>query len=202
MKRVGTVVLALVASAWAAGAGDSRYRLEDRRSVGDTAPRRMTKVLVVGIAEDPNVRNRFEDKLASHLIAKGLPAVASHSIVPSLTAIEDRERVLSAIERENVDGAITVRAVGLDEIGEEGWAAEWEAWVAKESTIRQLVERTLPLPPKRAKLYGIEFALWDARPGRLLWAARTGTCPRRELQQGVGDLLQLAIDGLKGAGWL
>ena len=200
MKRIGAVVLALVV--WAAAAGEAGYRLEESRSIGEAAPRRMAKVLVVGIADDPKVRNRFEDKLAVHLIGRGLKAMASHSIVPSLTAMEDRERILAALEKEGVDGAITVRAVGLDEIGETGWAAGWEAWVAKESTIRELIEQTLPLPPKRAKRYGIEFALWDARPGHLLWAARTGTCARKDLQSGVSELLQLAIDGLKEAHWL
>jgi hypothetical protein len=200
VKRIGAVGLALFAAAVTVGA--SGYRLEDIRTMGDAEPHHMAKVVVVGIADDREVRNRFEDKLASNLTARGLRAIASHTVVPSLTALEDRERILATLEKEGVEGAVTVRAVGLDELGEKSWVAAWEAWIAKESTIRQLIERAIPLPPKRAKRYGIEFALWDARPGRLLWAARTGTCARKDLQSGVSDLLQLAIDGLKDAHWL
>lgn len=199
MSRIGAFVLALAMSASGLAAGGAGYRLEARRSVDDAEPRRLEKVLIVAISDDREVRNRFEDKFVTHLGARGIEAVTSHSLVPSLTAIGDRDRILAALEREGVDGAVTVRAVGLDESGEEEWTAAWAKWVGEVSTVRELIERTLPVPPKKAKRYGVEFALWDTRPARLLWAARTGTCTRKQLQSGVADLLQLAIDGLKDA---
>ena len=201
MTRIGAAILALALSAAGADAGGAKYRLEEWKSIGGTAPS-PTKILVVAIADDPQVRNRFEDKFAAHLKTRNVEATASHSIVPSLTETQDREKILAALEKEGVDGVMTVRAVGLDDVGEEGWVADWRAWLASESTVRQLIEKTLPLPPKRAKRYGIEFALWGTTPGRRLWAARTGACTRDDLKSGVADLLRLAIDGLKDARWL
>jgi hypothetical protein len=197
--RAAIVVLAL--SAAGAAGGDAPYRLEDYRSIGEPVAR-PTKILVIALASDPQVRNRFEDKFVTHLRGREIGATASHAIVPSLTEPEAREKVLAAIEKEGLDGVMTVRAVGLDDAGEAGWVAEWQTWLAGESTVRQLVERTLPMPSKRAKKYGIEFALWGGTPGRRLWAARTGVCTRKDLESGVGDLLQLAIDGLKDSRWL
>ena len=201
MRRAGPAILAFAFAASAVAAGDSIYRLEDYRSHGETVAR-PTKLLVVAIADDPELRNRFEDKFVTHLRGREIGGIASHTLVPSLAEIGDRDKLLAELEKQGVDGVMTVRAVALDDLGEDAWVAAWKAWLAGESTVRQLIEQTLPLPPKRAKRYGIEFALWGGNPSRRLWAARTNTCSRNDLESGVGDLLQLAIDGLKDSRWL
>src|SRR4051812_10799881 len=106
------LVVALVAvgvAAAAAAAVGGKYALEESRSIvkPDTRP---TKILVVAIADDREIRNRFEDKFVSHLRGRGIMAMASHPIVPSLTRMEDRKKVLEAIKKEGVDGVLTVRA--------------------------------------------------------------------------------------------
>lgn len=203
MNRIGHAILSLglVLAASGVAAGDSIYRLEDYRSLGEPVSR-PTKILIVAIADDPELRNRFEDKFATHLRGREIGAVASHSLVPSLADLGDRDKLLAEIEKQGIEGVMTVRAVALDDVGEDAWVAAWKTWLAGESTVRQLIEQTLPLPPKRAKRYGIEFALWGGSPGRRLWAARTNTCSRSDLEEGVGELLQLAIDGLKDSRWL
>lgn len=194
---------AAVALTLAVGAsGADPYRLEDRRAVGDTAPYRLEKILVLAIADDREVRNRFEDKLASHLTARGIAAMASHTIVPDLTSPGDRDRILETLTRERVDAVLTVRATPIEKSDDASWIAAWERFVAEPGTVRELVQRTLPLPEKRAKRYGIEFSLWGTGPGKLHWAARTGTCTRKQLSEGVADLLQLALDALKDDRWM
>lgn len=178
------------------------YRLEDRRAIGETAPHRVEKILVLAIVDDRDIRNRFEDKLATHLTGRGIAAMASHSIVPDLTSPGDRDRILETLLRERVDAVLTVRAAPIAKSDDASWIAEWERFTVESSTIRELVERTLPLPEKKSKRYGIEFALWGTGPGALHWAARTGACTRKQLSEGVSDLLQLAIDDLKDARWL
>ena len=195
------LVVALLLLPWGAWAA-TPYRLEDRRAVGETAPYRLEKVLVLAIADDRDVRNLFEDKRASHLTARGIGAIASHAIVPDLTAPGDRDRILETLSRERVDAVLTVKATPIDKSDDAAWIGAWERFTAEPSTIRELVQRTLPLPEKRAKRYGIEFALWGTGPGKLHWAARTGACSRKQLSEGVADLLQLALDALKDDRWL
>lgn len=196
-----TACVAVLASFPIAGFA-APYRLEDRRAIGETAPHRVEKILVLAIVDDRDIRNRFEDKLATHLTGRGIAAMASHSIVPDLTSPGDRDRILETLLRERVDAVLTVRAAPIAKSDDAAWIAEWERFTVESSTIRELVERTLPLPAKKAKRYGIEFALWGTGPGALHWAARTGTCTRKQLSEGVSDLLQLAIDDLKDARWL
>jgi hypothetical protein len=194
------VALALALTAAGASAGGDKYSLEEPRSIAEpTSPPR--NILVVAIADDPQIRNRFEDKFVSHLRGRGIMATASHPIVPSLTEMADREKILAAIAKEGVDGVMTVRAVSLDKTGKDRWAQDWHAWLESDSTVRQLVEQSLPLAKKKSKHYGIEFTLWSSA-GHKLWAARTGTCARSDLKSGVAELLQLAIDAMKDAHWV
>lgn len=200
MRRIASVALALGLAAAGALAGGDVYTLEESKSIAEP-PSPPKKILVVAIADDPQIRNRFEDKFVSHLRGRGIMATASHPLVPSLTKLESREKVLAALAQEGVDGVMTVRAVSLDKKEKEAWIQDWRAWIGTESTPRQLVEESLPLPSKKSKTYGIEFTLWGA-PGRKLWAARTGPCSRSQLKSGVADLLQLTIDVMKDAHWV
>jgi hypothetical protein len=173
---------------------------DDRR---DRTPS-IQKILVVGISNDREIRNRFEDKFVSHIRGRGKGAIASHELVPSLTEIPDRDKILAAIDKEGVDSVMTVRAVGLDDIEEKDWIASWEAWVGKNPTsVRELIERTLPVPKKRPQRHGIEFALWETRPAtRLLWVGRSGSLTRKDLKAGAVDLIQAVIDDLKDVRWI
>jgi len=202
MKRI---VLAAVAAALCASGAWARgpvYQLVEARTEPGPSADPLEKLIVVGISDDRDVRNRFEDKFVSYLRAQGILAAASHTLVSDLTNPGDRERILEELVREKVDGALTVRVVPLEAEGEDGWAAAWRAWAAAPSGVGDLVRKTVPVQKKKAKRYGVEFALWDIGSPRPLWAARTGTYGLRDLQMGVSDLLQAAITSLRDTPWL
>jgi hypothetical protein len=202
MKRVVWISLALATCGALAFGARPVYELAEHRTNTDAAPRRLQKLLVIGISDDREVRNRLEDKFVTHFRGKGIEALTSHALVPDLTAPGDRESILEVLSREKVDGAMTVRAVSLDGLGEAAWGAAWTSWVEAPSTVRDLVRSTVPVPKKKSKIYGIELALWDVEATRPLWAARTRGISIRDLHEGVGDLLQLTIASLKETPWL
>jgi hypothetical protein len=194
------VVSALVALALGASKGPAR--MADTRAVEDAGEVRLEKVLVVGISDDRDIRNRFEDRFTTHFRGRGIDAKASYTIVPDLTRLEDREKILSAIYDEGVDAVVTVRAVRIPRGGEDDWIAGWERWVSTGSTVRELIENTLPIAGKETKRYGVEFAFWELAGPRRLWAARTDVMSRRRLDRDAGDLLQAAIADLRDQRWL
>lgn len=202
MPRASWIAITLLISSIATSAAPPIYRLADGRIHPEAAPHRLTKLVVVGIADDQEVRHRFEDKFATHLRAREIGAVTSYSIVPDLREPGDRQRILDELSKEKVDGALTIRAVPLDDLDEKAWGEAWSAWADAPSTVRDLITKTVPVPKKKAKRYGIEIALWDVETAQPLWAARTAEVGRRDLQAGVGDLLQLTIDSLKDTPWL
>jgi hypothetical protein len=208
--RVGFVVFGVIAAMLlvvppgeSAAAEPTLYRLaEERAETQEAPPRKLTKLAVIAITDHRDVRNRFEDKFVSHLRGREVAAMASHSFVPDLRQIEDREAMLRFVAAEGVDGAITVRAVPLEKKEDEPrWAAAWQEGPTKQPTIRTLIEQTVPVASKPAKHYGIEIVLWES-PARRVWSARTDVYSRKELQASVADLLQLVIYRLTDAGRL
>ena len=201
MRITGTVLAAVVLVATATHASDELLRLADREVLESPGDIHLTNVLVVGISDDRDIRNRFEDRFVTHLRGRGVQASASHSIVPDLTDLDDRDRILDAIYAEGVDAVLTVRAVRVERRGNAEWIAGWDAWSAAASTPRELIEASLPITGNRAKRYGVEFALWEIVGPRRLWAARSDVIKRKRLDDGAGDLLQAAIADLRDRGW-
>jgi hypothetical protein len=158
---------------------------------------KLTKILALGISDDRETRHRFEDKLVTHLRGRGLGAVTSYSIADDLTRPGDRDEILAALAREGVDGVLTVRAVPLDRDTEAAWPEAWAAWIDSPATVRELVERTLPLPAKPVRRYGAEITLWELGTGNRPWAARTTVCDRKELRKAASDLVQDTIAQLR-----
>ena len=202
MPRTPWVAIAILAASLASSAAAPIYQFADGRIHHELAPHRLSKLVIVAITDDREIRHRFEDKFATHLRSREIGAVTSYFVAPDLKAPGDRELILDALSKEKVDGAVTIRAVPLDDIDEKAWGAAWTAWADAPSTVRDLIDKTVPVAKKKAKRYGIEIALWDVETAQPLWAARTTTIGRRDLQESVGDLLQLTIDSLRDTPWL
>ena len=166
-------------------------------SAPEGAGKHFDKILAIGIADDRELRHRFEDKLVSHLRGKDIAAVTSYPLVPDLLAPGSREEIFRKIEAEKIDAAITFRLVPLDGRDETGWDAEWKRDAEGGGTLRELIAATLPMKPTKAKRYGVEVTLWYNEPPARLWSGRTATHSRKELRDGVGDLIQDVIQALQ-----
>jgi len=59
---------------------------------------RLSKILVIGVAERPGVRRLYEDEFGRQLAAFGTQGISSHTILPSLDQIQDRDAVASRVK--------------------------------------------------------------------------------------------------------
>ena len=165
--------------------------------ISESRVRPYEKVIAVGITHDRETRHQFENKFVSHLRSRGIQAVTSYSLVPDLTAIEDREKILAAIEEQEIDGAISVRLVSLSDRTEQEWGAAWMESLGPGLTLRQVISETEPIGLEKAKRYGIEVAVWDARTGDPVWAGRTDTYKRKELRDAAGRFVTMLLNLLE-----
>ena len=157
------------------------------------------KLLIVGITDDGEARRRFEDKFVSHLRGRNIEAVTSYSIVPDLQTIDDRQRVIDSVMRQEIDGVLTLRIVPLDEPDETAWSNAWTEAQQAEGTVRELIEETLPIEATDAKRFGVEVALWGTLERSRIWAGRSAGHKRKQLKKGAGEFVQQVIDALKDA---
>ena len=151
------------------------------------------KLLVIGISPDETIRHHFEDKFVTHLRSRGLAGLTSHSLVPELRTEADRREVMTALREQDVDAAISVRIVTLQERTPEEWAAFWEQGPADGGSIRELVDSVITAPPTKSKQWAVEIGMWDLESRRRVWAARTDPIKKRRLQESGGTLMQMLI---------
>jgi len=73
-----------------------------------------SNLLVIGAAEDENIRRSFEKKLVENLEAAGIEAVASSSVMSKDQKI-DKETALAVAEKTGVDGVLLTYLVAVKE---------------------------------------------------------------------------------------
>jgi hypothetical protein len=196
--RVAAVAAAMLVFATAA----KEIELLDRWTGPAGKLREFNTVLIIGISADAEVRRSFEDQFVTLLRGRRIQAITSNSIVPELANPGDRESILAMVRDQQVDAAITVRAVPLADLNEKEWSTAWKARTAKAGTIRELVQETLPLSGDSADKYGVEAALWEAGGWTTIWAGRTGSYSRKQLAKQAGVLVRAIINDLSAEGLL
>ena len=160
------------------------------------------KVIIVAITEDRQARRQFEGKFINHLRSRGIAGVASFELVPDLTAVTDREKIIAAIKEQQITGAISVRLVSLQETGEEEWAAAWKESLGPELTLREVVRSTEPIEIKKTKRYGVEITVWNTETRAAVWSGRTGMLKRKQVLKGGGSFVEGVLTLLEQKGIL
>lgn len=199
-RHAARFVLALM-SATLSGAAAPPQLVAQWSSPADPG-QKFQKILAIGITDDRELRHRFEDNVVTHLRGQDIQAVTSYSLVPDLQSPGSREEILQKIEAQKIDAALSFRAVPLEKSDETAWDAEWMREAEGGGTLRELIQRTLPIKKTKSKLYGVEVTLWvNGTPARL-WSGRTGATKLKDLREGVSGLIQDVIETLKYSHWI
>ena len=182
------------------GVGAAEHRLVETWIDLDRGAVQFRKLIVVGISADRETRNRFEDKFVTRLRVRDYEAVTSYSLVSDLAVVENRQSLIDSIDEERIDGAISVRVTRLEGSDKEDeWSARWNNSLDAGTTLRTMIDESLPQTGEKAPRLGVEVALWDTRTQTCIWAGRTGTYKLKALQKGAGDIVAVIIDELERA---
>ena len=125
--------------------------------------------------------------------------MTSYSLVPDLLAPESREEILQRIEAQQIDAALSFRAVPLGKRNEAAWDADWKRETENAGTLRDLIQATLPVKATKSKLYGVEVTLWVNGTPALVWTGRSGAYKLDELREGAADFIRDVLDTLRDA---
>jgi len=129
------------------------------------------KLLIVGIAEKPQMRQIFEEVLAAELEKRGVKGIASYSITGVKETLS-RTIVEEAVQKTGADGVITTRMTALKKDSEthtgfimtdHGFADGYGVHVTYATFVHQPVEVILSTEAV------LETNLFDSATGRLVW---------------------------------
>ncbi|HXV78166.1 MAG TPA: hypothetical protein VD788_17785 [Candidatus Polarisedimenticolaceae bacterium] len=174
------------------------HQLVERWREAEFTPRKFSKVIVLAVTDDRQLRKTFENRFVSHLRGQQIECTTSYAIAPDLTGIDEAERrvIVDTVEAEKIDGVIAIRAVPLIGLDEQQWAEQWRERINRRQSLAETIEQSLPLAETKAKRYGIEVELWAVPDAGRVWAARTNPYTRDEMRKGAAEFVQFTLYAL------
>jgi len=125
------------------------------------------KMLVICLVKEMVIRNTLEDDLAAQFSQRGVEAVRSYTLFPSLENI-DNEALRAKVGEINADGVFLVRRVGKESIdnvtgsSNGNYYGQWG--VLSQQTFLSTVD-----------VYKFETSLYEATNGMIVWQALSET---------------------------
>jgi len=159
----------------------------------------MGKTVVIGIFQEPDTREIFEDEFSDRLRARGVDATASRKIVPD-AEMPDKEAVIGKIRKFGADTVLITRVMEMDK---ETAYAPGRAYLVPHYYGYYGSYYSYSYRPSYSVQEGeafLETNLYNVRDEKLIWSARSTTklkATRYELIQGF---VKEMIDGLSDAG--
>jgi len=119
------------------------------------------KVLVICIVKDPNVRTTLESDLAAQFTKRGIDAVESNALFPSVRDI-DREMVIRKVRAIDADGVLLIRPIGHSETVYESYSLS--------SAVFNVSDQSLS-----AETFRVKVSLFESAQGKVVWQAISDT---------------------------
>ncbi len=108
------MVLAILLAASALGNCKGTRLVASVKNPGYSGPQHFTKVLVIGMGDNPAIRSDFEDAMASQLNREGVHAVPGHNILlrPKSSKM-DPEYLRAQVKEHHIDAILVSRLVSV-----------------------------------------------------------------------------------------
>lgn len=119
------------------------------------------KVLVICIVKDPNVRTTLESDLATQFTKRGIEAVESNALFPSMIDV-DRDMVIRKVRSINADGVLLIRPINHTETIYESYSLS--------SAVFDFSDQSLS-----AETFRVKVSLFESAQGKVVWQAISDT---------------------------
>jgi Flp pilus assembly pilin Flp len=178
-------VLGFVIALAAAGAADVSM-----------APAETPRLMVLGLAANPDNRAKFEDALTAKLEAQGIAAIAGHGPLPTLT--KDSRNAIAAICREqHVTAVVAVMPVSVDAGGNINSAApvQMERSEQLDAFLRSGLGRTGVEQGRIALITSV----YQVSTGRLVWGGVSWSFELDDVDQLIDETSSMIADNIVAA---
>ena len=149
------------------------------------------KVLVIGVDRNPDTQTMLEDRFVSRLAAKGVAAIASHTVFPE-DVLPDREAVLKKIHELGIDSVLVATIVNVRDVGiydtnpAEFNSGYYDYYLACcQSTVSE------------GYIVMIETKFFDAKYNKAIWSALSESALRNSLAPAINSFVSLVIGDLQ-----
>ncbi len=160
--------------------------------------KKFKKIMVIGVAKQPDDRRAYEEEFVRQLNAKGVTAIASHTIIPR-DKMRDRDTIVRNIEGLGIDGVIITRLKEVkdkkqffgenDTVPYDNYNNMYEYYnssfvIAPSSRTRN---------PTNYQKFGFESNLYDTETEKLVFSLASNTYAQDNIQKRLGSYIKTVV---------
>ena len=161
--------------------------------------KKFKKIMVIGVAKQPDRRRAYEEEFVRQLNAKGVMAIASHKYIPR-DKMRDRETITKNIEGLGIDGVIITRLKEVkdkkqffgenDKIPYDNYNNMYEYY--NSSFVIAPSSRT----PTNYQKFGFESNLYDTETEKLVFSLASNTYAQDNIHKRLGSYIKTVVNKL------
>jgi hypothetical protein len=163
--------------------------------------KKFKKIMVIGVAKQPDDRRAYEEEFVRQLNAKGVTAIASHKYIPR-DKMRDRETITKNIEGLGIDGVIITRLKEVkdkkqffgekDTVPYDNYNNMYEYYnssfvIAPSSRTRN---------PTNYQKFGFESNLYDTETEKLVFSLASNTYAQDNIHKRLGSYIKTVVNKL------
>ena len=163
--------------------------------------KKFKKIMVIGVAKQPDTRRSYEDEFVRQLQSKGVVAIASHKFIPR-DKMQDRETITKNIEGMEIDGVIITRLKEFkdkkqffgeeDKVPYDSYNNMYEYY--NSSFVMAPSSRTRN--PTNYQKFGFESNLYDTETEKLVFSLASNTYAQDNIQDRLGSYIKTVVNKL------
>lgn len=163
--------------------------------------KKFKKIMVIGVAKQPPQRRSYEDEFVRQLQAKGVKAIASHTLIPR-DKMRDRDTITQNIEGLGVDGVIITRLKEVndkkqffgekDKIPYDNYNNMYEYYNSSFVMAPSSHSRN----PTNYQKFGFESNLYDTETEKLVFSLVSNTYAQDNIQERLGSYIKTVVTKL------
>jgi hypothetical protein len=184
-------------------AGCADTKLEKTWTAPEVGSLKFSKVFILGLVKDDMVRRLAEIAIRNDITR--VPTVTSFSVLPEISDLADKAKVIEAIKASGADGLIVMRSLYRDteveytgntalpmqyQIFSDYYGTYYDVGAYYAADRRQV---------SADNIFGIETNIYDARTDKLVWSGQTRSTKNLVKGHDVNALISDVVNTLRAA---
>lgn len=187
--------------------GSSTHLVESWQEPGfDDKP--LGKILVLGVFNEDESRQLYENGVVNALEDNGKTAVAGYTLMPNVEDYDEKEDIIAALEKSNADAVMIATLVGFEQkdnyrapqaayIPTMGWGHGMSDYYAV--SYSRVYDHGYTVNKSTVKL---EITVFSAKTKKMIWAGATKSVNQKSSGELVKNVSGLIVEDLKKDGFL
>jgi hypothetical protein len=187
--------------------GSSNHLVESWQEPG-FADKPLGKILVLGVFNEDDVRQLYEDGVVNALEDNGGTAVAGYTLMPKVGDYDEKEEIIAALEKSNADAVMIATFVEFKE--KENYRATQAAYVPTMG-LGFGISDYYAVSYRRVYDYGhtvtettvkLEITVFSAKSRKMVWAGATKSVNPKSRGELIKNVSGLILKDMKKDGFL